>query len=311
MIGFNQNAISIHIKKYWQYYIGFFLLISLIRVVNISQLITIFSTVNFWYLILAALFYCISNFFMAFRLKKVLLHLQHKIVFKSVFFSHMGGILLSDFTPARSGYLSVAYFLKRSEVPYEKGLASISSTYLYDLLFKLGIAIIAIFFLYGNFFNCSHLEFVILIILVIIALIGIYCLLLYPPWFVLQISQKYSIAGKLLCAGVECRKIQKIFPLIIVISFICWIFRGLEWYFVALSLHISKISILDSLFLNPLLTLLSFIPVSPAGIGLQEGGIIGVFSLLGIGSGLALSYALLLRIIEIIVDLMGIKELLK
>jgi SAM-dependent methyltransferase len=59
-----------------------------------------------------------------------------------------------------------------------------------------------------------------------------------------------------------------------------------------------------------LLTLFSLIPLTPAGWGIQEAGIVFVFTAMGIGAAVATSFALLTRLVEVGVDLLGMKKLL-
>ena len=59
-----------------------------------------------------------------------------------------------------------------------------------------------------------------------------------------------------------------------------------------------------------MLTLFSLIPLTPAGWGIQEAGIVFVFTAMGIGAAVATSFALITRLVEVAVDLLGMKKLL-
>ena len=96
--------------------------------------------------------------------------------------------------------------------------------------------------------------------------------------------------------------------MILGVSFLGWLFRGLQWLFIGSSLHLAFTSILDPFFLSPLLTLFSLIPLTPAGIGIQETAIIAFFSLIGIPVALAASFAFLVRGSEVLVDAIGVRE---
>ena len=84
--------------------------------------------------------------------------------------------------------------------------------------------------------------------------------------------------------------------------------KGFEWFFIALALNIVQISFMDALILNPFLTLFSFVPLTPAGWGIQEAGIVGLFALMGISGVYAVSFSLMTRFVEVFVDLLGIKS---
>jgi uncharacterized membrane protein YbhN (UPF0104 family) len=53
-----------------------------------------------------------------------------------------------------------------------------------------------------------------------------------------------------------------------------------------------------------------FVPLSPAGLGLMEGGIILVFSFFGISPAMGMVFSVLVRISILVVDLIGLKTVL-
>jgi uncharacterized protein (TIRG00374 family) len=91
----------------------------------------------------------------------------------------------------------------------------------------------------------------------------------------------------------------------------CWILKGFEWYFLGLALGITQIGWLGFFLLHPLVTALGFVPLTPSGIGFQEGAIVGVFALLGMSTPQALAFALLSRVLLIVEDLIGVPQIAK
>jgi uncharacterized membrane protein YbhN (UPF0104 family) len=63
--------------------------------------------------------------------------------------------------------------------------------------------------------------------------------------------------------------------------------------------------------LHPLVTAFGFVPLTPSGIGFQEGAIVGIFLLLGVDVRLALGFAVLSRALLIIQDLVGVPQIAK
>lgn len=244
---------------------------------------------------------------MSIRLKKILSYLGNKIRFRIAFLSHMSGMLLSDFTPGRSGYLYVAFALNKKGIPLPTGVAAITSTYLYDLLLKIVVASIAVYYFYSTMVGLPVGYILYFILILFLLIIAGYFLIMYPGQILQNFSQKNKYLTYILDLGVQNRSIQKISPYIISISFIGWLLRGLEWYFVARSLGSVVISIVDALLLNPLLTTLSMIPITPAGFGIQEAGIVGILGLMGVSLASATAFAFLTRFIEIFIDLIGLK----
>ena len=260
------------------------------------------------FLLLACICYFFNNILMSIRLKKILTYLGNKIRFRIIFLSHMSGMLLSDFTPGRSGYLYVALAMNKKGVPLPTGFAAITSTYIYDLLFKISLAIVAVFYLYSSITGLPTgyiLYFIVILLLIVI--VG-YFLIMYPGQVIQNICQKNKYLQYILDMGEQSRSIQKMSPYIIFISFLGWLLRGLEWYFVALAIGGILISLPDMLLLNPLLTILSLIPLTPAGLGIQEAGIVGILALMGVTLTAAAAFAFLTRFIEILIDLIGLKS---
>jgi uncharacterized membrane protein YbhN (UPF0104 family) len=70
---------------------------------------------------------------------------------------------------------------------------------------------------------------------------------------------------------------------------------------------------LDRPFLiHPLVTALGFVPITPAGAGFQEFGILGIFTnLIGVAAGRATAFALLSRGLIIFEDLIGVPQIAK
>jgi len=67
--------------------------------------------VNYRFLILSLLAYFLMNVLFAARLKRVLNEVGYDIRFSELLMAQYGGMLASDFTPARAGYLVAAAIL--------------------------------------------------------------------------------------------------------------------------------------------------------------------------------------------------------
>ena len=118
-----------------------------------------------------------------------------------------------------------------------------------------------------------------------------------------------GIMGKLQEFGVNAMKTRSAIPEIALISTLSWILKGFEWYFLGLSLGITKIGWLGFFLVHPLVTAFGFVPLTPSGMGFQEGAIVGIFLLLGVDIRLALAFAILSRALLIIQDLIGVPQI--
>jgi len=284
------------------------ILLFLFSIIDYQLFLSLLTNLDIRFILLAGLCYLLNNLLMAYRIKRILFTLGENLRYKLVFFSHMAGMLLSDFTPARSGYLYTAIALNKRDVPLEKGISTITSTYLYDLTLKMIVALLGAYFIYSYVF-AERLSYALVItFLLILGVIIGYLIIMYPGEIIRNLFQKREILKKILDFGVQSRAIQRYAPFILSISLVGWILRGLQWYMILLSMHQVFLTPFDALFLNPLLTLVSLIPLTPAGWGIQEAGIVFVFTAMGSSATIAASFALINRFVEVGIDSIGIKE---
>ena len=284
------------------------ILLFLFSIIDFQLFLSLLTNLDIRFILLAGLCYLLNNLLMAYRIKRILFTLGENLRYKLVFFSHMAGMLLSDFTPARSGYLYTAIALNKRDVPLEKGISTITSTYLYDLTLKMIVALLGAYFIYSYVF-AERLSYALVItFLLILGVIIGYLIIMYPGERIRNLFQKREILKKILDFGEQSRAIQRYAPFILSISLVGWILRGLQWYMILLSMHQVFLTPFDALFLNPLLTLVSLIPLTPAGWGIQEAGIVFVFTAIGSSATIAASFALINRFVEVGIDSIGIKE---
>jgi uncharacterized membrane protein YbhN (UPF0104 family) len=106
-------------------------------------------------------------------------------------------------------------------------------------------------------------------------------------------------------------------PEILILTTACWIIKGFEWYFLGYALGITQIPWIAYFLIHPLVTALGFVPITPAGIGVQEFGIIGILGLiLDSPANPALlptiaAFALLARGLLVFEDLAGVPQISK
>ena len=107
----------------------------------------------------------------------------------------------------------------------------------------------------------------------------------------------------------SAKKTRQSIPEIALITVACWFLKGFEWYFLGYALGITQIPWLGYFLIHPLVTALAFVPITPAGVGVQEFGIVGIFTLMGIDFRLAGAFALLSRGLLIVEDLIGVPQI--
>ncbi len=265
------------------------------------------AATNLIWILPAALCYWAMNWISAIRLKRFL---KAKARVAEIFFIHMQALLLSDVTPGRAGYAYLVVGLRKhgAAAPNARvlGLLLASDFFVRALLIIASIALFARSFLWAGVFLAAASA---------VAL----ALFWKRARFIEKLLAKTPVVGARLSAFYETVFVKHLelseLALSLAASFVGSVLRGAAWLFllVALGCYTPSATLATFTVLCALLTALSFIPLSIAGIGVQEAtGAVLFASLLGIPVAAAAALMVLVRGIEFGSDLVfGSKEFLK
>jgi uncharacterized protein (TIRG00374 family) len=272
-------------------------------------------------------------------LQRVLAKEGIKTRFGKTLMAQYAGMLTSDVTPGRSGYILTPVYLRDQNVPTSKSLSGILSIQTIEFLIKVVGGVGAIIFLisvvpaenWAQFGTFAGVNIGILVAALGVGLMLVGAILLAAfTWskralnfFSRIMNSRYlkrftgGILGKLEEFQESSQKNRKAIPEITLLTLACWVLKGFEWWFLGLALGITQIPWLGYFLIHPLVTALAFVPITPAGAGVQEFGIVGIFTLL-FASPLSLevkgaigAFAVLARGLLIIEDLVGIPQIVK
>ncbi len=300
--------------------------------VGIGSLVTVLSQIKPEYFAFSFLAYFGINLLFALRLMRVLKKDGVQISLGKTLLAQYAGMLTSDVTPGRSGYFLTPVYLRDQKVPTSKSLSSILGIQTIEFLAKVAGGIGAVIFLVETVPAESWLQFGsfaginsgLLIAGLGIALMLTGALVLAAfTWSQRAMSFFNGIAnsrflkrftgglmGKLEEYKDSAQKTRRAIPEIALITVACWVLKGFEWYFLGLALGITEIPLIGYFLLHPLVTALAFVPLTPAGVGVQEFGILGIFTvLLGVDPAIAGAFALLSRALLIVEDLIGVPQI--
>ena len=292
----------------------------LIWYVGLNTLIVVLTKTNPKYLLLSFCAYFGINMLFTVRIVRVLKRQGVNASFRKTVLPQYAGMLSSDVTPGRSGYVLTPLYLTNQNIATSTSLSAILGIQSIEFLVKvIGGAAAVVFLL-------SRTPLPRGIIVIAIAGIGLMMLgsfvlaaLIWSPriatWIRHVAASKYLVrftgrfVAKMEEFGANAMKTRSAIPMILLISILSWILKGCEWYCLGLSLGITNIGWLGFFLLHPLLTAFGFVPLTPSGIGFQEGAVVGVFLLLGVDIRLALAFAILSRGILIFEDLAGVPQI--
>lgn len=304
------------LRIFIQIIIGISIIAFILNKLDLEEVMLVLGKTDFAYFILACISYLLLNLVLAFRLSYLLKKIGHNIKYINVFLSHMGGMIVGDITPGRSGYFLTPNIIKRrSGIPITDGMACIFAPQGVEFILKVGGAAAALIYI-SSFSNVSR-NFIIsaMIGAILLLVVGIFMLLL--SWQDEKVSSRLlskipflnNFAVNLSFFKDRSILIKNSLDKILILYMIGWFFATLQWYFLAKAIGID-ISFFAIFLLHPLITILMFVPISPAGLGLMEGGVILVFSFFGISSAAAMAFSVLVRINILLVDLIGLKTVI-
>jgi uncharacterized protein (TIRG00374 family) len=298
-------------------------------------------TINVEYLLLAFLMYFGINLLFTVRLRRVLGKAGVKTSFGKTLLAQYAGMLTSDVTPGRSGYILTPVYLRDQNVPASKGLSSVLGIQTIEFLAKVVGGVGAVIYLvkvvptdtWNKLFPQTiagiNLGLIVAGLGIALMLTGAIVLAAFT-WSQRAISLFDRIAnsrllkrftgglmGKLEEYKESSHSTRRAIPEIVVLTMACWILKGFEWYFLGYALGITQIPWIAYFLIHPLVTALAFVPITPAGAGVQEFGIIGVFGLiLNVPAHpelvpVIVTFALLARGLLIFEDLAGVPQIVK
>ena len=299
-----------------QIIIGISIIAFILNKLNLNEIFEVLKKTDLSYFIMACLSYLFLDLALALRLSYLLKKIGHEMKLKDVFLSHMGGMIIGDVTPGRSGYFLTPLILrKKAGVPITEGMACIFAPQGIEFILKVAGAVAAIIYL--SFYLNIEKNFIIYagIGSVILLVVGILMLLI--SWNNEKMTSKFLVKIPFLNKFTENLSsfkdrsilIKDSLNVILILYTVGWIFAALQWYFLGKAIGI-EISFFIFFLLHPLITILMFVPLSPAGLGLMEGGIILVFSFFGISPALGMAFSVLVRVSILVVDIVGLKTVI-
>ncbi len=289
---------------------------------DVEKVAQVIGRMDAAYLLVSLACYFMINAAMAFRIGMILEYLGVRVKYAKLLTSHFSGMLASDFTPARAGYFTTAFVLsKNHHVELNKALVAILGPQMFDFIYKLVAGGIGAWYLF-SFVIASQENMggaILLGLFGLFGMIGVMALLLFSKRFVgilklIEILPGGKHVHEMIVKMQEnSHAIYALVPHIVVLLFVTWILKAIEWWFVAMGLginpEVSFAPVIFWAFVQPIVTLLQFMPLPTiAGVGVSEAGAAFVLLQFGIGLPEAVAFTLMTRFVMIIVDAIGIME---
>ena len=302
--------------------ISIILIAIILYVVGFDEVVAELQNISLEFLALGILALFGLDLLMSYRIKILLEGAGEPVAFLKILKSHFVGMLMADFTPSRTGYFATAAALRYNyDVPSEKALLSIFGPQIFDFVFKMVIGSLAIIYLMYVFIGTGDGLIFISGALLILLIVAVMVLILFSRRFLrlFSFAERLPILSRLYNVVIKMQEnshvVVKKTPHILVLILLSWVCRAFSWFFAARSVGITLDTAFPEIFvyffLQPLITMLEFIP-SPtiAGLGLSEGGSTLVLSLLGVSPATAALFALVARFQITLLHLPAVPEAL-
>ena len=306
--------------------ISIVVLFLLFQGVNFGDTLEVFALIDVPLFISSILFFVFSSLTVGLALHTTLKSVGVNIPLSSSVSASYGGQLLSDITPAKSGYFATSVLLHElKQVSMEKGLMSVMAMGAVNFFIKAIFSAVSLIYFLNiippDIMDPSLANALLFgIILLLIGGVGLTVLVWtnYMPSLIKKLSNIPYI-GKLF------RKLEPVLEIfnkdqsllkksikktsLLIISSIFIFTVGI--FLLSNAVDMSQPSFIDLLFMGPLTAVFMYVPVTFAGLGLQEAAYVFLLTSIGALEPNALAFALLVRILFITTDLVGLPALIK
>ena len=316
------------VKIVIQLIVGVAILLWLLQLANSSEVFATILEFNPVNLIGAVAFFITASTFVALALCTTLRRSNPHAPLRQMLMASFAGQLLSDVTPVRSGYFLTPVFLDQlADIPVEKGMTGVLATGGINSFVKVIICLIGLGYFTSYLPLPPEITNSLLVGIIVLLVAGV--LLMLVMWvkkfskLVVKLEQ-LPLIGKRLTKFTEMfknvqnegRKIR--YSLIFVAAYILLsiLANATALYFVFTGVSYPTLHLLDFFFIAAFASVLTYIPVTIAGLGVQEAGYVLLLQIL-LGEPLTtinpnlVAFALITRALFTGTDIIGITPLLK
>jgi len=316
------------LKLVVQLVVGIAILLWLLQLANSSEVFSAMLQVNPLNIVGAVAFFVTASTFVAFALCTTLRNSNPNVPLRNMLMASFAGQLLSDVTPVRSGYFMTPVFLKElANIPVDRGMAGVLATGGINSIVKVLLCLLGLGYFASRLPLPADIINALLIGVTVLVIAGTILLLLMRDRRLSKLIAKVERApliGKRLSKSIEMfsnvqeegRKIRLSLILVAILILLSVMANAAALYLIFHAVWYDSLGLLDFLFLASFASVLTYIPITIAGLGVQEAGYVLLLHLL---VGLPLSpvnpsfvaFALIARVLFTGTDIVGIGPLLK
>lgn len=316
------------VKIVIQLIVGIAILLWLLQLANSSEVFATILQFNPINLISAVAFFILASTFVALALCVTLRRSNPDAPLRHMIMASFAGQLLSDVTPVRSGYFLTPVFLKQLAcIPVEKGMTGVLATGGINSFVKVAICLVGLGYFASYLPLPAEITNALLVGIIVLLIAGALLLLIMWDRRLSKLVVKFEripLVGKRLSKFTEVfsnvqkegRKIRYSLIFVAALIVLSVLANATALYFIFYGIWYPLLHLIDFFFIAAFASVLTYIPITIAGLGVQEAGYVLLLHML---LGLPLSsinpsfvaFALITRALFTGTDIIGISPLLK
>jgi len=305
-----------------QLLLGIVIIVILLQQADTKRVFEIISRADLKYVIVASLLIVAASMMIASSFFFIMSSLKYKVGFLSCFQANFAGQLASDITPGRAGYFITPFVMGAlSNTPFEACLVATIVSGMADFLIRALLAVLSVICLIGPVESISGVQWIVVASALILAASALsFATLLWSDkprklLFKLRRFKRLSMFLDPYVArfenfqreGVKAK--TSLIPVFSAMFSTC-IFDSAALYFFSLSVGVELPPILF-LFIHSLVSSFTYLPLTLAGLGVQEGVLAALLQIFGVPLTQGLSISLLFRFFYTVTDFIGLPPILK
>ncbi len=316
------------VKIVIQLIVGVAILLWLLQLANSSEVFASILQFNFINLIGAVAFFITASTFVALALCTALRRSNQTAPLRKMIMASFAGQLLSDVTPVRSGYFLTPVFLNQlADIPVEQGMTGVLATGGVNSLVKVAICLVGLGYFASYLPLPAEITNALLFGVTVLLIAGAFLLLLIWERRLSKVAANFEripLIGKRLSKFTEMfsnvqeegRKIRGSLIFVAALVLLSILANATALYFIFYGVWYPSLHLLDFFFIAAFASVLTYIPITIAGLGVQEASYVLLLHILlrlplsSINPRLV-AFALITRALFTGTDIIGVTPLLK
>jgi len=301
--------------------VGIAIVLWLLQFTGVKEVLDIILGLNLVYVILASFLFITASIMVSAALFVPLKRSGQGSSFRNVIMASFGGLLIGDITPARSGYFLTPFILNKIDnTSVESSMTGVVTVGVVNFFAKAVISSIALAYFVKHFpLNPALANALILgVFLLIAGGLGLSIFIwgkhldrsfgrLAKVPLIGRAMRRLELLNKI---RIEGQRAKRSIPYITILIILSMVTNAIALYSISTALQHS-ISLLDLVFIVSIVSALTYVPITIAGLGVQETGYVVFLTLLGMPLVKATAFALIARFLFTGTDIIGLQPLLR